>query len=270
MVIEESLTLLGAVGKYTSSLKRAKTNPAMEQELSKFARWCGPEKAISQIKPSEVAAYKENLVGSGSTPRVTDRLLLVKKFLEFAKKEGLIKANLSVHVRIPKMQSSKRSQQDNLGVSIHQMTQETYDRHSNRKKTLERKRLPISKEIQKAAADKDVRENAPLEAAREQLGYIESQIREIDILLSNAEVVNLKDRPESKEARLGSKVQIEELAGKRKHEYTLVSQTEGAPLLGLISTISPLGKALIGMAEGNEVEVATPGGKIRYRLIKVS
>ena len=115
-----------------------------------------------------------------------------------------------------------------------------------------------------------MRENAPLEAAREQLGLVESKIRELEDQLKNAVIMDRSMTRVSRTVKLGMRVSVKELDSGRETSYTLVSQTESNPLNKKISDVSPLGKSLIGMAVGQEVTVDTPRGMLKYRVTKVS
>ena len=125
-------------------------------------------------------------------------------------------------------------------------------------------------EIQRAAADKDVRENAPLEAAREQLGLVESRIRQIEETLRGAVVVEPSNRAPGQKVAVGSKVALKDLDSGREAKYMVVSASEANPLEGKISDVSPVGKALLTAIPGQHVEVETPRGKQRFRVLAVS
>jgi transcription elongation factor GreA len=135
---------------------------------------------------------------------------------------------------------------------------------------LKAERGPIAIQIRKAAADKDVRENAPLEAAREQLGYLESRISSLEATLRTSVVIDPSQQQVAQNAKVGTRVSIKDLSNGREMSYTLVSAFEANPLEGRISDVSPMGKALVGHATGQEVEAVTPRGKVRYRILEIS
>ena len=128
----------------------------------------------------------------------------------------------------------------------------------------------LSVDIQRAAADKDVRENAPLEAAREEQGRVAARIREIEATLDNSVVMDGSAPNRSQTVKLGAKVEVKMASGSAQSAYTVVSASEADPRQKKISDVSPLGKALMGKSEGSEVEIQTPKGKMRYRIISVS
>lgn len=265
---ENSRTLLEAVSFYVESLKAKEDNEMTHRELHKFVQWCGPDKDFSEVRPSEIGEYADQMGGTGTTPQATERLQVIRTFLTFVRKQGIIDVNLAQHVRIRKAKSRAQGSQVRE-VEVVELTQEGFTQLTGQLEKLKSERAPLAVQIQKAAADKDVRENAPLEAAREQLGLVESRIRELEDSLSNAVVVDLSKRKGGKTVKIGAKVSVKEVGSNKQARYTLVSRTEANSLEGRISDVSPLGKALVGRNAGDNVEVDTPRGKIRYSIIRV-
>lgn len=265
---EVSRTLLEAVGFYVDSLKAKENHETTHRELHKFIQWCGPDKDFLELRPSEVGEYADQIGGTGTTPQATERLQVIRSFLTYVRKQGIIEVNLAQHVRIRKAKSRARGSQVRE-VEVVELTQEGFTQLTGQLERLKSERAPLAIQIQKAAADKDVRENAPLEAAREQLGLVESRIRDLEESLSNAVVVDLSKRRSGKTVKIGTKVSVKEAGGSRSASYTLVSRTEANSLEGRISDVSPLGKALVGRSAGDSIEVETPRGKIRYSIVRV-
>jgi transcription elongation factor GreA len=137
---------------------------------------------------------------------------------------------------------------------------------------LKAQRPEISDEIRRAAADKDVRENAPLEAARERQGMVEARIRQLEAILSDATIMD-GDSDESPKAlrtiRMGSKIQIKEMSSEREFSYQVVSAPEANPREGKLSAESPVGKSILGKKEGEEVKVGTPRGIMNYLILRI-
>ncbi len=270
MESNENCTLLDALGLYASTPKTKNDHPEAQKQLLRFVSWCGADRAIADIRPSEIGEYGERTVGTGGGAQIVERLQEVKKFLSFAKKKGLIQQNLSQHLRIRKskarvLASASSSQQNTV-----ELTHEGHVGLVNELDRLKAERVPIASEIRRAAADKDVRENVPLEAAREQLGHVESRIRQIESTLLEAVVVNPARRGENQTVRLGAHVLLKDLDSGRETKYTLVGASEAKPLEGKISDVSPVGKAMLRRSAGHEIEVNTPRGKLRYRIVRVS
>ena len=265
----ESLGLAEAATLYLGTLTSQNNDGRMHRELFKFVHWCGPDRSISKLAPSEVGDYADRLVGTGTLPRAGERLQVVKSFLAYAKKTGLTDRNLAPHVRIRKSKtrsSAARAEDAAQGV---EMTADSHAQLLVRLESLKAERGPIAIQIREAAADKDVRENAPLEAAREQLGHVEGRIRDIESTLRNAVVVDSSGRERMTTVKVGARVSVQEVASGREMTYTLADRFGADPLEGKISDASPLGKAMVGSSAGQEVEAVTPRGRMRYRILKV-
>ena len=102
--------------------------------------------------------------------------------------------------------------------------------------------------------------------ALEEQAFVEGRIHELEILLANVKLI----QPGSPDgcARMGSTIGIQE-NGTPIETYTIVGSAEANPKLGLISDESPIGRALIGRRAGEEVDIVTPGGKMKVRLVAV-
>ena len=151
-----------------------------------------------------------------------------------------------------------------------ELTPEGHERLTEELEKLKGERVPLAMQIRRAAADKDVRENAPLEAAREQLGLVESRIATIEETLKDAVVISAGAKSGGLKVKLGARVSMKDLDTGRESSYMVVSPSEANPLEGKISDASPLGKAFIGRSEGQEMEVQTPRGKTRLRILSIT
>ena len=123
-------------------------------------------------------------------------------------------------------------------------------------------------EMARAAADKDFRENAPYHAAKEEMGHIKGRMQDIEETLKAATV--LVDR-QTRDNRvcIGSVVCVSDMADDKQFTYTVVDTRESDPRRGKISSSSPVGQSLIGRDPGCVVEVATPAGKMRLRILQI-
>ena len=162
------MTLLQAVGIYAGSVKAGANDEELHRELYKFVNWCGPDRAFAEISAPEVGEYADQVAGTGTTPQAAERLRLIRGFLSYAKKKGLVEKNLAQHVRIRKARTRAGAGGDTPESAA--LTQAGHKELVAQGEKLRVERTAIAIEIQKAAADKDVRENAPLEAAREESG----------------------------------------------------------------------------------------------------
>ena len=269
----QSITLLQSVGIYVDSFKNPDEHESTNRELHRFVQWCGPERVFAEINPSEIGDYAEQMGGTGTSPLAAERLKIVRAFLSYARKKGLIEKNLAQHVRIRKSKSRSMSQsQISESPDAIELSPQRHASIVGRLDDLKAKRGPIASAIQKAAADKDVRENAPLEAAREELGHVESQIRDLEATLNESVIVTASKARKGpvKTVKVGMKVTVKDANSGKQTTYSLVSRTESNPLEGRISDVSPMGKAVIGKSVGQSVEVQTPRGKQNYQITRVT
>jgi len=237
-----------------------------QQEIHKFVRWFGRERPLVGLAAAEVANYAERL--SISDTDYMRKLELVRAFLAYAKKEGWSKTNLAVHLKSRKEKTRLRSSPRQTSPEAVFLTQQGYAELEAELAALQSKRSEAIDEIRRAAADKDFRENVPLEAAREQRGQLEGQIRELEETLKSAVVIDEK-RKTTITVGIGNSVILCDLDSGEELRYTLVSPSEVDPARGKISSASPIGRAVIGRGQGEVVEVAAPAGKLRYQIKQV-
>ena len=268
MVAKEPVSLSQAVQSYVTSVKKKDDHEEIHKELFRFLRWCGPNRTLAELNPPEIGGYAERVGGAGTAPQAASHLQVLRAFLSYARKKGLIDTNLAQHVRIRK--SKSRSGGPTQDREVNQLTQAGHAKLVEELHKLTAERPSLAQQIQRAAADKDVRENVPLEAAREQLGLVESRINRIEQTLENAVIIDSSGGKALPRVKIGAKVSIKELTSGRESSYTVVTVYEANPLQGKISDVSPMGKALIKAVVGQEIEAETPRGKMRYRVIKVS
>ncbi len=126
------------------------------------------------------------------------------------------------------------------------------------------KRAEIASRLKDAKADGDLSENSAWDAARDDQGFTEGRIAEIEHILKHSKLIEHKD---SNIISLGSTVHLE-LEDGRQH-YTIVGSTEANPDEGKISNESPIGKALLGKKPGEEVEINVPSGTLKYKILEV-
>jgi transcription elongation factor GreA len=127
----------------------------------------------------------------------------------------------------------------------------------------------VIKAIAEARAHGDLSENAEYHAAREQQGFIEGRIQEVEGKLGNAEIIDVTQMPHTGKVIFGSTVDLEDEDSGAKVTYQIVGEDEADIKAGRISVGSPIARALVGKGEGDSVEVATPGGKRNYEIIAV-
>ncbi|MBN4074255.1 transcription elongation factor GreA [bacterium AH-315-D21] len=243
---------------------------AAQPEIAKFVRWIGGERLIDTLIPSEIGEYNEVFGARTATRDATERLSAVKLFLAFLKKKDHIEVNLAQHLRLRKSRTSasKAISVINPTRSV-RLTQSGYNEMTKQLALLQEERIKIVGDIQRAAADGDVRENAPLEAAREAQGMAIGKIREIEATLKVAVIIDAKNQ-DSGRVHVGSKVELTEGGSGKTVKYQVVEPNEANPLTGKISIVSPVGSAILGHELGDEVEVKTPRGQQVYKIVKTS
>jgi transcription elongation factor GreA len=135
-----------------------------------------------------------------------------------------------------------------------------------RLKGVERPR--IIKAIAEARAHGDLSENAEYHAAREQQAFCEGRIKELEHDLSHCQIIDVSLMPQSDKVVFGATVHLEDSAG-AEVVFQIVGEPEADVRLGLISISSPIARALVGKCEGDEVDVAVPGGQRTFEIVAV-
>jgi len=243
-----------------------------QQDLLRFVRWFSRDQRLELLMPMEVQFYAEQL--SLGTPDAEEKLQVVRDFLMFAKQRGFIDQNLARHVRARRSKRSltKNNRPSLLGSSTTTafLTAEGYTELKDRLVWLREEATRATFEIRKAAADKDVRENAPLEAAKQYHGQILSRIRDAEATMARAQVIT-EDALErnSGRAKQGSRIILKDLSDGEELVWVLVDPREANIREGRMSVTSPVGHALLEHSTGDEIEVAAPKGTIRYQLVNV-
>lgn len=258
-------SLSEALTKFVAVKKGGKKAQDGHQELGRFVAWCGRERNVVDLSPSEVADYAQ-YIGLGGTDSVS-RLNPLKVFLAYLKDEGWIQTGLAAHLRIPRTRRTGvgGSGHGSGGANVTRLSREGYDRLVGQLETLKVERLSVVEDIRRAMEDKDFRENAPLEAAKEQQGIIESRIRELENSLIRAEVWEEGEvRQKRKVVVVGAKITLKDVTSGKKVAYTLVDIHEADASIGRISTESPVGRALLDRKVGEEVVINIPRGTLHY------
>ena len=125
------------------------------------------------------------------------------------------------------------------------------------------------KAIADARGHGDLSENAEYHAAREQQGFIEGRIKEIEHKLASAEVIDPARLPNTGKVVFGASVELEDQADGARVTYQVVGEDEADIRAGRISVTSPIARALVGKSEGEVVDVAAPGGTRSYEIVAV-
>jgi transcription elongation factor GreA len=134
------------------------------------------------------------------------------------------------------------------------------------KTLLEVKRPALIDRVATARAHGDLSENSEYAAARQDLAFVEGRIEELEELITKAQIIRNTKRT-NQEVKLGSWVTVK-VNGKTQ-SFELVGEWEANPLEQKISHTSPLGQALIGKKQGEQVEIDAPAGKVLYHILKI-
>jgi transcription elongation factor GreA len=130
-------------------------------------------------------------------------------------------------------------------------------------------RPSVIKAIAEARAHGDLKENAEYHAAKEQQGFIEGRIKEVEGKLSHKQVIDVTAVDAKGKVIFGSTVELIEENTGEETEYRIVGEDEANIKTGLISCTSPIARALIGKNEGDVVEVRTPSGDKSFEILEV-
>jgi len=130
------------------------------------------------------------------------------------------------------------------------------------------KRREIAERIKAALAFGDLSENAEYDEAKNDQAYVEARIAHIENMLKHAKVID-EDEITTDTVGLGTKVKVLDIDENEDVEYTIVGSAEADPSNFKISNESPVGRALIGLAVGNEAKVLVPDGIINIRVLEI-
>lgn len=130
-------------------------------------------------------------------------------------------------------------------------------------------RTEIPQELKKAVAMGDLSENAEYEAARNRQDYVRARIANLRKRLADLSMIDVSRLPADRVA-YGSTVVLYDIDSGEELTYKLVMAEDADVTLSKISTTSPIGRGLMGRAEGDEVEISTPAGKRRFEIVKLT
>ena len=130
-------------------------------------------------------------------------------------------------------------------------------------------RPQISQAIAEARAHGDLKENAEYHAAKELQGLVEAKISEMENALANAQVIDVKEIPETGRVIFGSTVTIYDIDNNKNIIYKIVGNLESDPDKGEISIDTPIAKGMVGKFVDDEINIKTPSGSLNYEIIEV-
>lgn len=149
------------------------------------------------------------------------------------------------------------------------MTEEGKEKTENELHTLKITRRPEVIDRIKVARDfGDLSENSEYDSAKEEQAFVENRISQLEKMLRFAVIIE-KDETGGDVVGLGKSVTFIELPDGEEETYTIVGSVEADPFEGKISNDSPIAKSLLGLEKGAEVNVPTPGGEIKVKIVSV-
>ena len=130
-------------------------------------------------------------------------------------------------------------------------------------------RPKISEAIAEARAHGDLKENAEYHAAKELQGLMEAKINEMESAIVNAQVIDVKEIPETGRVIFGSTIKLYDINNEKEITYKIVGNLESDPDKGHISIDTPIARGLVGKFQDDEVTIDTPVGQLNFEILEV-
>ena len=260
---EGSITVAKAIAQYLAGLG-VEEKQAQQQDLNRFSRWCGKNRRIDQLKVTELDNYGDH-VSDQNDPM--EKLRPVKAFFSYVKKAKITETNLGVHIRVKRTSRRRTPKKAVKKTGTIELTRHGLQELQQELDRLVAERPAIAMSIRLAAADKDFRENAPLDAAKDHQGQVEARIRELEAIVKTGVVVGGGQRGNG--IGLGTVVTIFDITHNEQLRYTLVGPSEASLAKGKLSVESPIGKVILGCSKGQVVQVEAPMGRMEYRIEEI-
>ncbi len=267
----ERVTASEALEHFQAALE---SEPDKEREeapaVARFVAWLGTDRVMETVTPDDVVKYITT-----ETDETPDAIDPVRAFLAHSARLDFTVGDLS-ELLLPAeptdgesaaLRRARLNASADLGENAYQVTFEglmLLERQLNEAKA---NRPYIAQKLREAMADKDFRENAPLDAARDEQAHLEARIRDIETRLRFAVIVD-EDAKKGR-ANVGSVVKLLNNSTNKEQSFTLVSPNEVDPSKGKISIASPVGVAVMNHKTGDEVTVNAPSGPITFKVLDV-
>ena len=258
----EPLTTTEACTHFMNSLdpdQARDERPAVER----FMTWLGTGRAMSALTGEDVRAYAD-LEGDGEASTLEP----IRAFLAYCSRMAFTDEDLVPHLHLGHRGApATRRAAAAVGGEAYRMTIEGVASLERELEELKGRRPEMAAILRAAMQDKDFRENAPLDAARDEQAHLEARIREVEHQLRHAMIID--EEAKAGRANVGSTVKVLNLESNREQVFYLVSPSEVDPAKGKISTESPFGSAVMNHEPGDEVTVHAPAGVLRLRVLEV-
>ncbi len=156
-----------------------------------------------------------------------------------------------------------------MNVTSIPISKQGYKKLEDELARLKSERPAIIQAIKEAREEGDLRENAGYDAARERQGMTEARIKYIESRMALYQIVDL-DKLGGDRVVFGATVDVEDVDTEERRTFTILGPDEADPARGSISFLSPVGQALLGKEEGDEVSVDIPRGRVTYEIISIA
>ena len=156
-----------------------------------------------------------------------------------------------------------------MNVTSIPISKQGYKKLEDELARLKSERPAIIQAIKEAREEGDLRENAGYDAARERQGMTEARIKYIESRMALYQIVDL-DKLGGDRVVFGATVDVEYVDTEERRTFTILGPDEADPARGSISFLSPVGQALLGKEEGDEVSVDIPRGRVTYEIISIA
>lgn len=236
-----------------------------------FVENIGENKTLGNIRPPEIGDYSQQITSRMANADTQSRLASVKKFLQFLHEYDLISKDLNIpsHLRSKRIITTRKTKNKSKIIEDGpKLTRSRFKSLISQLDKLNKQKMDLAGDIQNAREDGDVRENAPLEAAREAQAMVMAKITDIENLMRGAIIIDDSSQSTLKgKVNIGSKVNLKNLENNETHSFQLVDYHEADPLNGKISVDSPVGKIILGKSKNDKVSVKSPSGTIEYQIV---
>jgi transcription elongation factor GreA len=253
---------LGAAFNEYLQVVRLDVRPATERYVRHYVSLAGESTLSSSLTGARVEGYAETYIRA-TDPLADERVAALKLWFQYLKRKNYTTQNFGTVVRVRRTQARASGSSTVVEVTGLEVTAEGLGAMQRELSELTGEVPSLVEAIALAREDKDFRENAPLDAAREALAQNEARRRQLQSDLKRARVV---DDTGAERAGVGSAVQITRLDTGASFTYKLVGAREANAREGKISVASPVGSALVGARPGDEVSVQTPNGEVAMRV----
>lgn len=257
-----NVTLHTALHDYMKSLKPDQRLGSATSYVERYVDRVGRDFMVATLSGSRVEGYAEQWI-KPTDPAAGEQVQALKAWFAFLKKKNYTVQNFGIHIRVRKVAGRTTGSEVRLEEAPVEMTAEGLDALRRELEALNARKPEIVAAITAAREDKDFRENAPLDAAREALAFHDQRVKQVEAALKRAVVV---ESSVDDKAVVGSMVTVLRLDTEVEATYKLVSANEAKSTENKISVESPVGKQLLGKRPGDEVQVAAPRGAIEYRV----